>query len=150
MCIDSSFPTWDLFGCNYWVFSGRPLQLIFIFWFQLNDIILNPSEGLFWQVDHIKPVYSGGGQCSIENLQTLCTVCHKEVSTEHGNTILIGPTTSSFCFGLLCQSIIHISWIFQINFQMVTSEWLLFVHLIAKHCLTSILIQIVSFKIHYC
>uniref|UniRef100_A0ABM5F498 DNA annealing helicase and endonuclease ZRANB3 isoform X1 n=1 Tax=Pogona vitticeps TaxID=103695 RepID=A0ABM5F498_9SAUR len=45
---------------------------------QLNDIILNPSEGLFWQVDHIKPVYSGGGQCSIENLQTLCTVCHKE------------------------------------------------------------------------
>ncbi|KAJ7345817.1 hypothetical protein JRQ81_001767 [Phrynocephalus forsythii] len=45
---------------------------------QLNEIILNPSEGLFWQVDHIKPVYSGGGQCSIENLQTLCTVCHKE------------------------------------------------------------------------
>ncbi|XP_008110843.1 DNA annealing helicase and endonuclease ZRANB3 isoform X1 [Anolis carolinensis] len=45
---------------------------------QLNEIILNPTEGLFWQVDHIKPVYSGGGQCSLENLQTLCTVCHKE------------------------------------------------------------------------
>ncbi|KAM4626109.1 DNA annealing helicase and endonuclease ZRANB3-like [Discoglossus pictus] len=45
---------------------------------QLNELIRNPTEGLFWQVDHIKPVYGGGGQCSMENLQTLCTVCHKE------------------------------------------------------------------------
>ncbi|XP_058157071.1 DNA annealing helicase and endonuclease ZRANB3 isoform X2 [Dasypus novemcinctus] len=45
---------------------------------QLNEMIRNPGEGLFWQVDHIKPVYSGGGQCSLDNLQTLCTVCHKE------------------------------------------------------------------------
>nr|XP_025037433.1 DNA annealing helicase and endonuclease ZRANB3 isoform X2 [Pelodiscus sinensis] len=45
---------------------------------QLNEIITNPTEGQFWQVDHIKPVYSGGGQCTLENLQTLCTVCHKK------------------------------------------------------------------------
>uniref|UniRef100_A0A3Q4HCV7 Zinc finger, RAN-binding domain containing 3 n=1 Tax=Neolamprologus brichardi TaxID=32507 RepID=A0A3Q4HCV7_NEOBR len=44
---------------------------------QLNEMIRAPVEGDFWQVDHIRPVYSGGGQCSLENLQTLCTVCHK-------------------------------------------------------------------------
>ncbi|NXN26741.1 ZRAB3 endonuclease, partial [Nycticryphes semicollaris] len=45
---------------------------------QLNEMIRSPAEGQFWQVDHIRPVYSGGGQCSLENLQTLCTLCHRE------------------------------------------------------------------------
>ncbi|KAF7688242.1 hypothetical protein HF521_014248 [Silurus meridionalis] len=44
---------------------------------QLNEMIRHPVEGHFWQVDHIKPVYSGGGQCLLDNLQTLCTVCHR-------------------------------------------------------------------------
>lgn len=46
---------------------------------QLNEMIRAPVEGDFWQVDHIQPVYRGGGQCSLDNLQTLCTVCHKAV-----------------------------------------------------------------------
>ncbi|CAB1327527.1 unnamed protein product, partial [Coregonus sp. 'balchen'] len=29
---------------------------------QLNEMIRAPVEGQFWQVDHIRPVYSGGGQ----------------------------------------------------------------------------------------
>ncbi|XP_055973698.1 DNA annealing helicase and endonuclease ZRANB3 [Sorex fumeus] len=45
---------------------------------QLNEMIRNPGEGQFWQVDHIKPVFGGGGQCSLDNLQTLCTICHRE------------------------------------------------------------------------
>lgn len=44
---------------------------------QLNEMIQNPAEGQFWQVDHINPVYKGGGQCTMENLQTLCTACHR-------------------------------------------------------------------------
>ncbi|TRY91983.1 hypothetical protein DNTS_013793 [Danionella cerebrum] len=28
-------------------------------------------------VDHIRPVYQGGGQCLLDNLQTLCSVCHR-------------------------------------------------------------------------
>uniref|UniRef100_A0A8C6K7G3 Zinc finger RANBP2-type containing 3 n=1 Tax=Nothobranchius furzeri TaxID=105023 RepID=A0A8C6K7G3_NOTFU len=44
---------------------------------QLNEMIRAPVEGHFWQVDHIRPVYKGGGQCSLDNLQTLCTVCHR-------------------------------------------------------------------------
>lgn len=35
------------------------------------------SEGWIWQMDHILPVAHGGGACGLENLQTLCTPCHK-------------------------------------------------------------------------
>lgn len=31
----------------------------------------------FWQADHIVEVYAGG-EHSLENLQTLCTICHKQ------------------------------------------------------------------------
>ncbi|MES1922208.1 hypothetical protein MHBO_003719 [Bonamia ostreae] len=34
------------------------------------------SEGLLWQADHIVPVQFGGGNCPIENFQTLCAGCH--------------------------------------------------------------------------
>lgn len=50
-----------------------------VFLLQLSEMLRSPGEGHFWQVDHIRPVYEGGGQCSLDNLQTLCTVCHKEV-----------------------------------------------------------------------
>lgn len=56
-----------------------------VFFLQLNEMLRSPGEGHFWQVDHIRPVYEGGGQCSLDNLQTLCTVCHKEVSDAHTN-----------------------------------------------------------------
>lgn len=34
-------------------------------------------EGNAWQADHVIPVYKGGGLCDIDNLRTLCTLCHQ-------------------------------------------------------------------------
>ncbi|ESN96326.1 hypothetical protein HELRODRAFT_189194 [Helobdella robusta] len=45
-------------------------------------MIRNPQEGLFWHVDHVTPVFAGGGECDIDNLRTLCTICHKKVTKE--------------------------------------------------------------------
>lgn len=40
------------------------------------------EEGNAWQADHIVPVYRGGGECEVENLRTLCTCCHAEVTAQ--------------------------------------------------------------------
>ena len=39
--------------------------------------------GNAWHADHILPVYRGGGLCTLENLRTLCVVCH-QVRTAQG------------------------------------------------------------------
>lgn len=31
-----------------------------------------------WDADHIVPVAEGGGQCDVDNIRTLCLVCHRE------------------------------------------------------------------------
>lgn len=33
-----------------------------------------------WAADHIVPVAAGGGQCDVDNIQTLCVPCHKAKS----------------------------------------------------------------------
>ncbi len=35
-----------------------------------------------WDADHILPVVEGGGQCDLDNLRTLCVVCHREATAE--------------------------------------------------------------------
>lgn len=40
------------------------------------------GTGHLWQADHIVPVIEGGGECGLDNLRTLCTVCHKRVTAE--------------------------------------------------------------------
>ncbi|KAI0243026.1 DNA annealing helicase and endonuclease ZRANB3 [Lamellibrachia satsuma] len=47
-----------------------------------DRMLKQPQKGLFWNVDHITPVADGGGECDIDNLRTLCTVCHRDVTTQ--------------------------------------------------------------------
>ncbi|CRH01088.1 LOW QUALITY PROTEIN: DNA helicase, putative [Plasmodium relictum] len=44
----------------------------------LKKILEKPRDGYIWQVDHILPVFKGGGEASFDNLQTLCTFCHQK------------------------------------------------------------------------
>jgi 5-methylcytosine-specific restriction endonuclease McrA len=35
-----------------------------------------------WDADHVRPVAEGGGECDLENLRTLCLMCHREATAE--------------------------------------------------------------------
>ena len=35
------------------------------------------SRKSLWDADHIVPVADGGGECDLENIRTLCLVCHR-------------------------------------------------------------------------
>jgi hypothetical protein len=40
------------------------------------------SRKTLWDADHIVPVAEGGGECDLENLRTLCLICHREQTRE--------------------------------------------------------------------
>lgn len=48
---------------------------------KVEQLANNPSMGTVWEADHIIPVALGGGQCGLENYQTLCVQCHQEKTT---------------------------------------------------------------------
>lgn len=50
--------------------------------FHLYSYTSLPTWGELYQVDHITPVAEGGGGCGLDNLQTLCTACHKAKTAE--------------------------------------------------------------------
>ena len=35
-----------------------------------------------WDADHILPVVEGGGECDLENIRTLCLLCHRQQTLE--------------------------------------------------------------------
>ena len=35
-----------------------------------------------WDADHIVPVIEGGGECDLENIRTLCLLCHRVVTAQ--------------------------------------------------------------------
>jgi 5-methylcytosine-specific restriction protein A len=40
------------------------------------------SRRSLWDADHILPVIEGGGECDLDNIRTLCLVCHRRVTQE--------------------------------------------------------------------
>ncbi|KAG0605049.1 hypothetical protein M758_9G027500 [Ceratodon purpureus] len=48
----------------------------------LEKLIKDPIEGNAWHADHIVAVADGGGECRLENFQTLCIACHAKVTAE--------------------------------------------------------------------
>ncbi|CAL1546880.1 unnamed protein product [Lymnaea stagnalis] len=47
---------------------------------QKQKMVENPQAGQFWHLDHITPVWQGGGLCDLDNMRTLCTPCHLKVT----------------------------------------------------------------------
>lgn len=41
--------------------------------------------GGLWDADHIIPVKDGGGMCGLDNIRTLCIMCHKNVTYKKSN-----------------------------------------------------------------
>lgn len=40
------------------------------------------SRKTLWDADHILPVVEGGGECDLENLRTLCLICHRQATLD--------------------------------------------------------------------
>jgi 5-methylcytosine-specific restriction endonuclease McrA len=38
------------------------------------------AEGHAWHADHKVAVRDGGGECNLDNLTTLCVICHNQVT----------------------------------------------------------------------
>lgn len=45
---------------------------------RLNALVQKAASGYAWECDHVRAVYDGGGQCTVDNCQTLCVLCHKQ------------------------------------------------------------------------
>ena len=45
------------------------------------------SRRSLWDADHIVPVAEGGGQCDLDNIRTLCLLCHREATSHLRNRL---------------------------------------------------------------
>ncbi len=45
---------------------------------KLRQVMKIQSRHTFWDADHIQAVADGGGECGLDNMQTLCLWCHRD------------------------------------------------------------------------
>ncbi len=55
--------------------------------------------------DHIVAVYQGGGLCDLENLRTLCVICHQVTFTLHSCRSVHNCSVNASVHTLLCECI---------------------------------------------
>lgn len=85
-----SYPCASRASCSGWTWRGndsvlearrgiveRCHPLFMQFPHLVERLIRNPLPGHLWHADHIVPVSHGGGECTVDNLQTLCVACHQ-------------------------------------------------------------------------
>lgn len=60
--------------------TGDPSWVKLVPHLRLSPRRQKPMVGSLWQGDHINPVSNGGGLCGLENMRTLCSVCHSDVT----------------------------------------------------------------------
>lgn len=51
------------------------------------------SRKSLWDADHIRAVVEGGGECDLENLRTLCLLCHRQQTVELRRRLASSATT---------------------------------------------------------
>lgn len=64
----------------YWIIAGRSSVYSYYLWVYNNYTVACVGCGIMgadYEVDHIWPVFAGGGLCWLGNLQQLCIDCHK-------------------------------------------------------------------------
>ena len=44
---------------------------------EIEDVLGISGRSSYWDADHIQAVVDGGGECGLDNLQTLCLWCHR-------------------------------------------------------------------------
>lgn len=65
----------------YWIIAGRSSTYSYYLWIYNNYDSPCFGCGVMYadcQIDHIIPVFAGGGLCWLGNLQRLCLDCHKQ------------------------------------------------------------------------
>jgi len=64
-------------GFRHRSFWGRAEVQLYL---KRRGVVTHPHRLSLWDADHITPVSEGGGECDLDNLRTLCLMCHGAVT----------------------------------------------------------------------
>ena len=77
-----------------WGFINEQRALRDAAWCAEIGISKTQVKRTWWEADHIIPVAEGGGECGLENYQTLCLKCHKAKTAEQARRKALARRTA--------------------------------------------------------